>query len=213
MASGGKKINGKNAFLLFQSYGFPIEMTEELASEQDIEVDSTGFQKEYTAHQQLSRVGAEKKFKGGLADTSEETTKLHTATHILNEALRKIVSPDISQRGSNITPERLRFDFSFDRKLTPEEIKGVEDEVNRVIKMGLAMVSEEMPLKKASKIAHGEFGVKYPPTVSVYSAGDYSKEICMGPHVKNTRELGTFKIKKEQSSSAGVRRIKAVLEN
>lgn len=208
----GKKINGKDAFLLFQSYGFPIEMTQELAAEKKIKVDVNGFEDEYRKHQELSRVGAEKKFKGGLSDASEETMKLHTATHLLNEALRKVVFKDIKQRGSNITTERLRFDFNFDRKLTAEEKQAVEDEVNRVIDMGLKVKREEVPLKVALKSgAKAEFGAKYPEKVSVYSIGNYSKEICMGPHVKNTKELGRFKIKKEQSSAAGVRRIKAVL--
>jgi len=212
LASSGKKINGKDVFLLFQSYGFPIEMTQELANEKKIKVDVNGFNEEYKKHQELSRVGAEKKFKGGLSDASEETVKLHTATHLLNEALRKIVSKDIKQKGSNITTERLRFDFNFDRKLTAEEKQAVEDEVNRVIDMGLDVNKEEMSLKKALAAgAVAEFGAKYPEKVSVYYVGDYSKEICMGPHVKNTKELGRFKIKKEQSSAAGVRRIKAVL--
>jgi len=208
-----KLIDGKEAFLLFQSYGFPLEMTEELAAEKKIKVDVKGFQKEYELHQKLSRVGAEKKFKGGLSDASEETKKLHTATHLLNEALRKALKEDIRQRGSNITAERLRFDFNFDRKLTVEELKAVEDEVNKKIKEALPVKREEMPLEKALKVgAHGEFGAKYPPTVSVYTIGkNYSKEICMGPHVENTKELGKFKIKKEQSSAAGIRRIKAVL--
>ncbi|MBU1111921.1 MAG: alanine--tRNA ligase [archaeon] len=212
LAATRKKIEGKDAFLLFQSYGFPIEMTQELASEKKIKVDINGFDEEYKKHQDLSRIGAEKKFKGGLSDASEETVKLHTATHLLNEALRKIVSPDIKQKGSNITAERLRFDFNFDRKLTAEEKQAVEDEVNRVIDLGMKITREEIPLKAALKSgAVSEFGTKYPEKVSVYSVEEYSKEICMGPHVKNTKELGRFKIKKEESSSAGVRRIKAVL--
>ncbi len=213
MARSGQNINGKEAFLLFQSYGFPIEITAELAAENKIKVDSAGFKKEFEKHQQLSRVGAEKKFKGGLSDASEETTKLHTATHLLGEALRRVLKVDVRQRGSNINPERLRFDFSFDHKLTAEELQAVEDEVNRVISEGMKVVREEMPLQNAfDSGAHGEFGAKYPPKVSVYTVGDnYSKEICMGPHVQNTKELGKFKIKKESSISAGVRRIKAVL--
>jgi alanyl-tRNA synthetase len=209
-----KEINAEDAFLLFQSYGFPIEMTEELAKEKSITVDVKGFQQEYQKHQELSRKGAEQKFKGGLSDASEQTTKLHTATHLLNEALKKILKADIRQRGSNITPQRLRFDFNFDRKLTKEELQAIEDEVNRVIKEELPVIREELPLQKAfDSGAKGEFGTKYPEMVSVYTVGeDYSKEICMGPHIKNTKELGHFKIKKEQSSSAGVRRIKAVLE-
>jgi alanyl-tRNA synthetase len=207
-------INGTDAFLLFQSYGFPIEMTEELAEEKGIKVDSKAFEEEYNKHQELSRKGAEQKFKGGLADDSEQTTKLHTTTHLLNEALKKVLkNPDIAQRGSNITPDRLRFDFNFDRKLTAEEKQAIEDEVNRVISEGMEVTREEMKTEDALKAgAHGEFGAKYPEKVSVYTIGkDYSKEICMGPHVKNTSELGKFKIKKEESSSAGVRRIKAVL--
>lgn len=210
--SSGKKIDGKDAFLLFQSYGFPIEMTEELAAEKKITVDKVGFNVEYEKHQELSRVGAEKKFKGGLSDASEETTKLHTATHLLNEALRRVLKENIAQRGSNITAERLRFDFNFERKLTTEELAAIEKEVNDVIQKGMEVIKEEMALDKALKSgAHGEFGTKYPEKVSVYSVGDYSKEICMGPHVGNTSLLGTFRIKKEGSSSAGVRRIKAVL--
>lgn len=213
MMCSDNKIDGKEAFLLFQSYGFPIEMTQELAAEKKIEVDLDGFNEEFKKHQELSRIGAEKKFKGGLSDASEQTTKLHTATHLLNEALRRKVSTDITQKGSNITPQRLRFDFNFERKLTAEEIKQIEDEVNRVIKLGLEVKKEELPLQDAlDSGAHGEFGAKYPPKVSVYSVGDYSKEICMGPHVQNTKELGKFKIVKEQSSAAGIRRIKAVLE-
>ncbi len=207
-------ISGTDAFLLFQSYGFPIEMTEELAKEKNIKVDTKSFEEEYNKHQELSRKGAEQKFKGGLSDASEETTKLHTTTHLLNEALKKVLkNPDIAQRGSNITPERLRFDFNFDRKLTPEEIKAIEDEVNKAIQAKMKVVREEMKTEDAfNSGAKGEFGTKYPEKVSVYTIGNnYSKEICMGPHVKNTSELGKFKIKKEESSSAGVRRIKAVL--
>ncbi|MBI4980818.1 alanine--tRNA ligase [Candidatus Woesearchaeota archaeon] len=214
IAAQGKMISGKDAFLLFQSYGFPLEMTQELAAEKNIKVDVVGFKKEFEHHQELSRVGAEQKFKGGLSGASAETTKLHTATHILNEALRKVLKEDIKQRGSNITPERLRFDFNFERKLTEEEIGKIEAEVNRVIKEKLEVVREEMPVEKAFQSgAHGEFGAKYPSRVSVYTVGkNYSKEICMGPHVKNTVELGKFKIIQEESSAAGIRRIKAILE-
>ena len=184
MAGKTDVISGKEAFLLFQSYGFPLEMTQELALEQGI-----------------------------LADNSPIVTKLHTATHLLLEALRRVVSKDIKQRGSNITPERLRFDFSFDRKLTPDEVKAVENEVNRVIKDKIDVRREEMSKDEAVKIgAQMEFGAKYPEMVSVYFVGDYSKEFCGGPHVKNTSEIGEFRIVKEQSSSAGVRRIKAVVE-
>ena len=213
IAAQSKIISAKEAFLLFQSYGFPLEMTQELAAEKNIKVDAVGFKKEFEHHQELSRVGAEQKFKGGLSDASAETTKLHTATHILNEALRKVLKKDIKQRGSNITAERLRFDFNFDHKLTDEEIKKVETEVNQIIKLKLNIKREEMPLHQALKSgAQAEFGAKYPEKVSVYSIGDYSKEICMGPHVQNTSELGKFKITKEEAVAAGIRRIKAVLE-
>ncbi len=208
--SGDNLISGKEAFLLFQSYGFPLEMTEELAAEKNVKVDSKGFIKEFELHQELSRVGAEKKFKSGLSDASKETKKLHTATHILAEALRRIISPEIKQRGSNITSERLRFDFNLDRKLTPEEIDKVEKEVNRIIKLRLKVKAEEMPLQDALKSgAQAEFGARYPEKVTVYSIGKYSKEICMGPHVDSTGELGHFKIIKEESSASGIRRIKA----
>jgi alanyl-tRNA synthetase len=206
-------ISGKDAFLLFQSFGFPIEMTEEMAREKGVKVDSKGFKDELEKHQALSRVGAEMKFKGGLSEASEATSKLHTATHLLNEALRQAVSKDIRQKGSNITPERLRFDFNFDRKLTPEEIKKAEEWVNARIREKMPVSREEMKLENAKAAgAQAEFGVKYPEIVSVYSIGKYSKEICMGPHVGNTSELGKFRIVKEESSAAGIRRIKAVLE-
>lgn len=212
MIAQSEVITGKQAFLLFQSYGFPLEMTQELALEKNVTVDEAVFKEEYEKHQSLSRTATEGKFKGGLADDSPETTKLHTATHLLLEALRRIVDDNIKQRGSNITPERLRFDFSFDRKLTDEEKKAVEDEVNRVIQEGMEVRREEMSKEDAVKIgAHMEFGAKYPEMVSVYFVGNYSKEFCGGPHVKNTKFLGKFIIKKEQSSSAGVRRIKAIL--
>jgi len=208
----GSNISGKGAFLLFQSYGFPLEMTEELAEEKGIKVDTEGFFKEYEGHKELSREGAEKKFKGGLSDLSPQTIKLHTATHLLNEALRKVISPEIRQRGSNITPERLRFDFNFERKLSSEELQKVEDEVNRVIQLGLKVERKEMKKEQALELgAQMEFGQKYPDTVSVYFVGDYSLEFCGGPHVENTKEIGKFTIKKEESSAAGIRRIKAVV--
>jgi len=213
LTKNNQNISGKEAFLLFQSYGFPLEITQELAAEKNLKVDVAEFNGEFEKHQELSRIGAEKKFKGGLGKVSEMTVKYHTATHLLNEALRKVISPDIKQRGSNITPERLRFDFNFDRKLTAEEVKKVEDEVNKRIQEGMDVRREELPLKEAfAQGAQGEFGAKYPDIVSVYSVGDYSKEICGGPHVKNTKELGHFKILKEESSAAGIRRIKAVVE-
>ncbi len=211
---GKNKISGKAAFLLFQSYGFPIEMTIEIAHENDLVVDTAGYKEEYEKHQELSRVGAEKKFKGGLADHGVRTTRLHTATHLLNEALRKLINPKIAQRGSNITAERLRFDFNLDRKLTADELKAVEDEVNRVINLGLDVTRLEMtPEEAKEKGAQAEFGARYPLKISVYKVGDYSFEICMGPHVKNTKEIGIFKIIKEESVAAGIRRIKAVVED
>lgn len=208
-----KTISGKDAFLLFQSYGFPLEMTQELAKENGIAVDVKGFQEEMKRHQELSRTATAGVFRSGLADSSETTTRLHTATHLLNEALRHAVDSGIKQRGSNITPERLRFDFNFSRKLTSEEIKKVENLVNEKIKEELPVRSEEMSLEKAlASGAQAEFGAKYPERVSVYSVGSFSKEICTGPHVRNTREIGKFKIVKEEGVAAGVRRIKAVVE-
>ncbi len=213
-----RSLSGKDAFLLFQSYGFPIEVTEEIASEKGIKVDKVGFEREFEKHQKLSRSAAKGRFSSGLADTSERTTRLHTATHLLNEALRRVLRKDIRQRGSNITAERLRFDFNFNRKLTADEIKRVEDLINEKIRVGLEVVREEMPLKDALKLgAQAEFGAKYPEIVSVYTVLDskdgawFSKEICTGPHVSNTREIGHFKIIKEEGVAAGVRRIKAVV--
>ncbi|HEA46231.1 MAG TPA: alanine--tRNA ligase [Candidatus Pacearchaeota archaeon] len=207
-----KKISGKEAFLLYQSYGFPIEIIKEVAIETGTEVNEKGFYKELEKHQKLSRTSAKGKFSSGLEDNSEQTTKLHTATHLLNQALRQVLNKNIKQKGSNITPERLRFDFNFDRKLMPEEIKKIEALVNKKISEGLKITSEEIPLKKAMKVAQAEFGARYPKKVSVYTIGNFSKEICTGPHVKNTKDLGKFKIIKEESSAAGVRRIKAVVE-
>ena len=211
--SKNKKISGEEAFLLFQSFGFPIEMTLELAKEKKIKVDEKGYEKELKKHQKLSRTATKGKFGSGLADHSEQVTKLHTATHILNEALRRVLKKDIHQKGSNITAERARFDFNFDRKLTEEEIKKVEDMVNEQIKKKLDVKEEVMSVKEAKeKGAHGIFDEKYGDKISVYSIGNFSKEICAGPHVKNTKELGKFKIKKQESVGAGARRIKAVLE-
>jgi alanyl-tRNA synthetase len=208
------EINGEDAFLLYQSYGFPIEMTIELAKEKNIKLDISSIKEEFKKHQEISKKGSEQKFKGGLSDNSDMTIKLHTTTHLLNEALRKIISKDIKQKGSNITPDRLRFDFNFDRALTKDELQKIELEVNTIIQNCLDVKKEELDLNSAMKSgAQSEFGMKYPEKVSVYSIGDYSKEICMGPHVKNTKELGKFKIIKEESSAAGIRRIKAVLEN
>lgn len=213
-------ITGREAFLLFQSYGFPIEMTVELANEKGAQVDLEEYNSEFKRHQDLSRTATAGVFKSGLADDSEQTKKLHTATHMLLEALKRVLNHDVRQRGSNITPARSRFDFSFDRKLTDEEKKAVEDIVNEKILAGLVMKREELPLQEAfDSGAAGEFGAKYPDIVSVYTIldpseprGYFSKEICTGPHVKNTRELGKFKILKEEGVSAGVRRIKSVVE-
>lgn len=209
---------GTDAFTLFSTYGFPLELTLEMAKEKGVEVDEEGFWKKFKEHQEKSRAGSEQKFKGGLADTSEETVKLHTAHHLLLAALQKVLGKEVKQRGSNITTERLRIDFSFERKLTDEEKKEVEDLVNKWISEDLDVVRKEMKREEAEKIgAEMEFGAKYPDTVSVYFAEDkagnaISKEFCGGPHVKNTKELGKFKIKKEEAVAAGVRRIKAVLE-
>ncbi len=209
-----RKIDGKNAFLLFQSFGFPIEMTKELAEESGISVDEKGFEEEFKKHQQISRVATEKKFKGGLSDASEQTIKLHTTTHLLNEALRRVLKKrDIVQKGSNITPERLRFDFNFDRKLTKDEIIAVEKVVNEQIKKALPVKRTDMTVEDAKKLgAQSVFEHKYGEKVSVYTIGDFSIELCGGPHVKNIEELGNFKIIKEESIAAGIRRIKAILE-
>ena len=205
-------LNGETVFRLYDTYGFPIEMTVELAAEKGLKVDMEDFNSRFKTHQDTSRSGAEQQFKGGLADHSEETTKLHTATHLLNAALRKFVSPDIQQKGSNITAERLRFDFNLDRKCTPEELANVEKYVNDAIKAAIPVVCEEMTYEEAKKRgAIGVFTDKYGEMVKVYTMGDVSCEICGGPHVKNTSELQGFKIKKEESSAAGVRRIKAVV--
>ncbi len=209
-----KQVSGKDSFLLFQSYGFPIEMTKELAKEKRIEINEKEFQIELQKHQELSRTASAGKFKSGLADNSETTTKLHTATHLLLAALKKILKDSsIHQMGSNITPERLRFDFNFPRKLTEQEIKLTEKEINSNIQKRFSVIREEMTLEEARrKGATGIFENKYGGKISVYTIGDCSKEICTGPHVKNTGELGKFKILKEESSSSGVRRIKAVVE-
>ncbi|MCR4342649.1 MAG: alanine--tRNA ligase [Patescibacteria group bacterium] len=206
-------ISGHDAFILFSTYGFPFEETLELAKEKGIKVDEVGFKEEFKRHQEVSRAGMEKKFKGGLSGTSPEETRLHTATHLLHKALREILGEHVSQKGSNITPERLRFDFSHAEKMTPEELKKVETLVNQKISEKLPVTVEEMtPEDAREKGAIGIFGDKYGEKVKVYSVGNFSKEICGGPHVSNTSELGHFKIKKEEATSAGVRRIKAVFE-
>ncbi len=216
-----KRLSGEESFLLYQSYGFPIEMILELAQEKKIKVDMNDFEKEFEKHQDLSRTATEGKFKSGLADNSQETTKLHTATHLLNQALREILGKqDIHQKGSNITPERLRFDFNFDRKLTPCELQQIEDWVNEKIEKNLPVNKAEMTIEEAKKFgAQGVFEHKYGEKVFVYYVGDKtvacSKEICAGPHVEKAGILAEdgkkFKIQKEESVSAGVRRIKASL--
>ena len=208
-----KRLSGKAAFRLYDTFGFPIEMTVELAQEKGYEVDVKGYEKAFEEHQAKSRAGAEQTFKGGLADHQEATNRLHTATHLMNAALRTLLDPNIRQRGSNITAERLRFDFNFDRPLTPDEIKAVEDWVNAAIKADVPVVCEEMSLDDArAKGAMGIFDNKYGEVVKVYTMGQFSCEICGGPHASHTGELGEFHIVKEQSSSAGIRRIKAVLQ-
>jgi len=219
--SSNKQISGAEAFLLFQSHGFPLEMTIEFANEKKIKVDVIGFEEAYKKHQELSKTTSVGSFKSGLADNSEKTTRLHTATHLLNEALRHILGQEIKQRGSNITPERLRFDFNFPRKLTEQEITRIESLVNEKINAHLGVVREEVAFKDAiSAGAQAEFSHKYPDKVSTYTIIDqsnkrkwFSKEICTGPHVKNTKEIGIFKIIKEESVAAGVRRIKAVVKS
>lgn len=207
-------IDGATAFHLYDTFGFPIEFTEELAKENGLRVDVEGFKAAFEEHQKKSQAGAEQRFKGGLADTSLETARLHSATHLLQAALRKVLNDStISQRGSNITAERLRFDFSFGRKLTKEELQQVEDLVNEWIQAKAPITCEEMTVDEAKEQgAVGLFGDKYGERVKVYTMGAFSKEICGGPHAGNTGELGHFKIKKEEASSSGVRRIKAVLE-
>ena len=214
---GKDTISGQDLFTLYETYGFPPEVTQDLAREAGLKVDTTEFDKLFKEHQEKSRMGSEQKFKGGLAGTGEQEVRYHTATHLLNAALKVILGKDVHQKGSNITPERMRFDFSCDHKLTDDEKKKVEDLVNEWIAQGLDVKCEEM--KKDDAIKSGAecmFIEKYPDIVTVYSIGNdrekVSKELCGGPHVKNTSELGHFKIKKEEASSAGVRRIKAILE-
>lgn len=208
-----KDIDGKTAFHLFDTYGFPLELTIELASELGLNVDVEGYNKKFKEHQELSRISSGGKFKGGLAGNSEVETKYHTATHLLNAALKEVVNKDIHQRGSNITVERMRFDFNCDHKLTDEEKQKVEDLVNKWIKEELDVRVETMTKGEALESgAECMFIEKYPDIVTVYQIGDISKELCGGPHVQNTREIGSFKIIKEESSSSGIRRIKAVLK-
>ncbi len=209
---GTKLIPGEVVFRLYDTYGFPPEVTKELASENGYEIDMDSFNELFKKHQEKSRAGSEQKFKGGLAETTKETIAYHTATHLLNAAIKQVIGKDAHQRGSNITVDRMRFDFNCDHKLTPEEKQEIEDLVNKWIKEGLPVTKEEMKKEDAIKSgAECMFIEKYPDIVTVYTIGDVSKELCGGPHVKNTSELGRFKIKKEESSSSGVRRIKAVL--
>ncbi len=207
-----KVVSGKKAFFLYETYGFPLELTEEMAQENGFSVDRKGFDKAFKKHQELSRKGAEQKFKGGLADDSVATARLHTATHLLHAALKKQLGDHVAQRGSNITADRLRFDFSNDEKVPRETLNEIEAIINEVIANNLSIECEEMSVDEAKAAgAIGLFGDRYDEKVKVYSIGDFSKEICGGPHAANTGELGRFKIKKEESSSRGVRRIKAVL--
>ena len=209
----GDIINKEIAFKLYDTYGFPIELTEELAKEQNLKVDIKGFNEKFAEHQEKSRAGSAQKFKGGLASTGKMETKYHTATHLLNAALKKVLGEHVHQKGSNITAERMRFDFSHDAKMTDEEKKKTEDLVNEYIKMAIPVEKLEMKKEDAIKMgAEAMFLEKYADIVTVYKIGDVSIELCGGPHVSNTSELGTFKIKKEESSSSGVRRIKAILE-
>ena len=206
-------ISGQDLFNLYETYGFPPEVTADCASEQGLKVDTSEFDRLFKEHQEKSRMGSEQKFKGGLSGNGEMETKYHTATHLLNAALKQVIGKDVHQKGSNITPERMRFDFSCDHKLTDEEKQKVENLVNEWIEEGLTVTVQEMKKEDALKSgAECMFIEKYPDIVTVYTIGDVSKELCGGPHVKNTKELGKFKIKKEEASSAGVRRIKAILE-
>ena len=208
-----KTMPGRLAFKLYDTYGFPIELTEELAAEHELRVDKQGFEESFKKHQEISRAGSEQVFKGGLADNSEIVTRYHSATHLLHKALRLVLGNHVAQKGSNITAERLRFDFSHPAPMTPEQIAAVERIVNEQIARDLPVTMEMMPPEEAKAAgAIALFGEKYEPIVKVYTMGDFSKEVCGGPHVSHTGEIGKFKIIKEQSSSAGVRRIYAVLE-
>ena len=209
-----KVISGKNAFYLYETYGFPIELTVEMAAECNFTVDMKGYEEAFAKHQELSRQGAEQKFKGGLADHSDETARLHTATHMLHKALRMVLGDHVAQKGSNITAERLRFDFCHPDKMTPEQIAQVQEIVNQVIREDVPVICQEMTLEEARQSgAIGLFGDKYGERVKVYSIGEFSKEICGGPHAEHSGQLGSFKILKEESSSRGVRRIKAVIQH
>jgi alanyl-tRNA synthetase len=208
-----KIIPGRVAFRLYDTYGFPVELTQELAAERGLTVDTEAFHEAFEKHQELSKQGSEKVFKGGLADHSQMTTALHTATHLLHKALRTVLGDHVQQKGSNITPDRLRFDFTHPDKLTEAELKQVEDLVNAAIQGDLKVTMEIMTLEEAKAAgALAFFGDKYEEKVKVYTIGDFSKEVCGGPHVEHTGLMGRFSIQKEQSSSSGVRRIRAVLE-
>jgi len=209
---GQTQLSGRTAFKLYDTYGFPLEITEELAGEQGLSVDRAGFDEAFKKHQELSKQG-DKTFKGGLADHGDATTRLHTATHLLHKALQIVLGPHALQKGSNITPERLRFDFTHPDKMTPEQVSEVERIVNEQIRRNLPITLETMTIEEArARGTTALFAAKYGEQVKVYSAGDFSTEVCGGPHAKTTGELGRFKIQKEESSSAGIRRIRAVLE-
>ncbi len=206
-------LSGRVAFRLYDTYGFPLEITEEICSEQGISIEREGFGKAFTKHQEVSKQGSDKVFKGGLADHSETTSRLHTATHLLHRALRIVLGEHVQQKGSNITPERLRFDFSHPEKMTPEQVQKVEQIVNEQIAKNLPVTMAVMSLDEAKQAnATALFTAKYGEQVKVFSVGDFTKEVCGGPHAKSSGELGVFRIKKEEASSAGVRRIRAVLE-
>ena len=212
-AEGKDKLEGQVVFRLYDTFGFPPEMTAELAAEKAMKIDMESFNELFKKHQELSRAGSEAKFKGGLADHSEKTTAYHTATHLLHKALQIVLGEHATQKGSNITAERLRFDFANPQKVTPEQLKQVEDLVNEQIKRDLVVTCEEMTLEEAKASgATGLFVNKYGDKVKVYTIGDFSKEICGGPHVERTGNMGHFRIVKEEGVAAGIRRIKAVLE-
>ena len=205
-------IGGKQAFHLYDTYGFPVEITAEMAKERGLTVDVAAYEEAFKEHQEKSKAGSEGKFACGLADHKAETTRLHTATHLLHAALKKVLGSDVNQKGSNITEERLRFDFNFPRAMTEEEIKATEDLVNEKIRENIPVEMKEISLAEAKEEGFtGLFESKYGEVVKTYSIGDFSREICGGPHAESTGELGKFKIVKEQSSGAGIRRIKAVL--
>lgn len=213
-AHGQKQLSGRVAFRLYDTYGFPVEFTQEICAEQGLTVDCEGFNAAFARHREVSRQGADRVFKGGLADASDATTRLHTATHLLHRALRLVLGDHVKQKGSNITAERLRFDFSHGEKMTPDQIRRVEEIVNETIRRDLPVTMEIMSLAEAMRRgAVALFATKYDEQVKVYSIGDFSMEVCGGPHVRRTGELGHFRIVKEEASSAGVRRIRAVLES